>query len=75
LPRVLRGVLQRGEEGDEAEAVDGLRPGLEKTRVFYKKKSSPVVFFGFYSFFLCFLFFLYICPIEFLGFFQFQEYF
>ncbi len=36
LPRVLRGVLERGEEGDETDAVDGLRPGLEKTRFFKK---------------------------------------
>jgi hypothetical protein len=40
-----------------------LDAGLEKTRVF-KKRPSPVVFF-----------FKYICPEEFLGFFQFQEYF
>jgi len=35
LPRVLGGVLERREEGDETEAVDGLRPGLEKTRLFF----------------------------------------
>ncbi len=70
MPRVLCGVLQRGEQGDETEAVDGLRPGLEKPG--FKKKTQPSVFFlGFYGFFL------YICPEKrgVLGFFQFQEYF
>ncbi len=84
LPRVLRGVLERGEEGDETEAVDGLRPGLEKTRFFFKP--SPVVFFcfifgfygvflGFYGFFLVFFYKFAQKREEFLGFFQFQEYF
>ena len=31
-----------------------LRPGLEKTRVFFLRKPSPVVFFGFVGFFLFF---------------------
>jgi hypothetical protein len=35
LPRVLRGILERGEQGDETETVDGLRSGLEKTRFLY----------------------------------------
>jgi hypothetical protein len=37
-----------------------LQPGLEKTRVFLKKKTSPVGFFGFFVFFGFFWFFLYI---------------
>ncbi len=57
--------------------------GLEKTRVF-KKKTNPVGFFGYFLFFLGFLgflFFLFFYILvfaqkrEFLGFFQFQEYF
>jgi hypothetical protein len=55
LPRVLRGVLERGEEGDEAEAVDGLHPGLENARFFFFKP-SPVFFWGF-----CGFFFFYLC--------------
>ncbi len=47
--------------------------GLEKTRVFLKKKPAQWVFLGFLVFFWVFL---YICPEErVLGFFQFQEYF
>jgi hypothetical protein len=67
----VRGVLERGEQGDEAEAVDGLRPGLEKTRFFFIKTQPS----GFFWVFFCFF---YICAQkreEFLGFFQFQEYF
>ncbi len=52
---------------------------LEKTRVFNKKNTSPVVFFvylGFFWFFLFFfVFFTYLPRREFLGFSQFQEYF
>jgi hypothetical protein len=38
--------------------------GLEKTRVFFKKKPSPVIFCGFFSFFLVFWGFLYNWPEE-----------
>jgi hypothetical protein len=74
LPRVLRGVLERGEQGDETEAVDGLYPGLEKTWVKKNKKKQPNGFFCFLGVF--WVFFIYLPGREeFLGFFQFQEYF
>jgi hypothetical protein len=58
LPRVLRGVLQRGEEGDETEAVDGLRPGVGKNPGFFiYKKPAQWVFLGFYGFFWFFCLF------------------
>jgi hypothetical protein len=74
LTRVLRRVLERGEQGDETEAVDGLRhQGWKKPGFFFL--ISPVVFFlGFLGVF----WFLYIFAQKreaFLGFFQFQEYF
>jgi hypothetical protein len=47
------------EEEDRSSYTLQLEAGLEKTRV-KKKKTSPVVFFGFFVF----LVFLYICPEE-----------
>jgi hypothetical protein len=57
-----------------------IKAGLEKTRVFYFKKTSPVGFFWVFMFFLGFLGFLgffgvFLPRREFLGVFQFQEYF
>ncbi len=48
--------------------LGGLLAGLQETRV--KKKTSPVGFFGFFGFF-----YIFAQKREFLGIFQFQEYF
>ncbi len=74
--------LLAGERGDEPGGGHDLHAGrvtwpggrVGKNPGFYiKKKTSPVVFFGFFGFFWVF----YVCAQkrEFLGFFQFQEYF
>jgi hypothetical protein len=51
-----------------------MEAGLEKTHFFFKP--SPVVFLGFLGFFFVVVFFyIFVRKGEFLGFFQFQEYF
>ncbi len=88
--RTLRlGLAGRHHEGDAHQLEQGLAllhvllphldAGLEKTRV-KKKKTAQWVYFlcflGFFSFFCFFLFFyIFAQKREFLGFFQFQEYF
>jgi hypothetical protein len=61
-----------------AAALPHCQAGLEKTRVFYKKNqpSGFLGFWGFFGFFVFFcVFYIFAQKREFLGFFQFQEYF